>query len=129
MTPAVKKPKSRRVTIPQPPQGVKPIVKVRVGGRRSFSEGCYVYLMELPARFKKIGSSVNPLKRRNELQEELGEDAPIIVAQARIFHTRGEAMGYENVLHKTYAHQRIIPPPSARSRSTEYYSPQADIHL
>jgi hypothetical protein len=99
-------------TIPQPPPGVKPIVKVKVGGRRSFFGGCYVYLMELPGRFKKIGNSVNPLKRRDELQEELG--VPIIVVQARMFYSRGEAMAFENALHKKYAGQRIIPPPCAR---------------
>lgn len=85
----------------------KPILKVRVGsGPRDYRRGCWVYLMSIPGQFAKIGHSANPLKRRDDLQEELGGEE-ILVAQARFFETRGEAWSYENALHQQFANHRI----------------------
>jgi len=106
----------------------KPILKVRVGRSRSFVDGAYVYLIVSP-QFQKLGYSGNPEKRRDELQEQLGWDVPLILARARIFHTRGEAFGYENRLHKKYEQWRIPPPKNVRRNSREYYSPEVEIQL
>lgn len=113
-----------------PPQGSgsKPVVKVRVGGPRSFESACWVYVMSLDGHFQKIGHSVDPWQRRDELQEELGEEA-LVITQARVFYDRNEALAFENQLHKRFASHRISPPPRARVRSREFYDPQAGIHL
>ena len=107
----------------------KPLLRVKVGGTRSFFDACYVYVIVLPGQFQKLGHSENPVKRRDELQEELGGDGLLIVTQIQAFHNRGEAAVYENRLHKRYTPHRIKPPVYARPGSREYYSPDAEILL
>jgi hypothetical protein len=109
-----------------PTTAAKPVIKVGASGQRyTRGEVWYTYLISQPGVFKKLGTSENP----QILVASMLPFPGLILLEARAFHTKPEAVAFENQLIRDFAQYRIEPPAFANHRSRKYFDAGAEIHL